>query len=121
MAITKHAVLIGIKEYQLPRLNNLKGTVNDVISIKEMLMANYGFESSNIKTLIDNQATRSSILEATNNLKLTTKPNDFVFIYFSGHGTSSAQLPMEQYTGGLFLYTNCYVFSHQNCVKTENF
>ncbi len=85
-----HALLIGIGVYpELLKSNQLEGPPHDVAALSQVLQTHHGFESADIRTLINAQAGRSAILDALNALKLTTRPGDFIFIFFSGHGTSS--------------------------------
>ena len=84
-----HALLIGVSEYPgLPPGAQLEGPVYDVAGLKNLLVAKLGFDPGNIVSLTNSQATKDGILTALDNLNKTTSPNDFVFIYFSGHGTS---------------------------------
>ncbi|NWH05989.1 caspase family protein [Desulfobacter latus] len=84
-----HALLIGVSEYPgLPPRSQLEGPVYDVAALKKLLVAELGFDPGNIVSLTDSQATKDRILSALDNLNKTTSPDDFVFIYFSGHGTS---------------------------------
>ncbi|MBF0344947.1 MAG: caspase family protein [Nitrospirae bacterium] len=83
----KYAVLIGISNYK-PPVPPLLGPVNDVMSIKDLLTKDYGFAIGNIKTLSDSEATKASILQSLSELTKNTQKGDFIFIYFSGHGTS---------------------------------
>ncbi|WP_020585255.1 caspase family protein [Desulfobacter curvatus] len=86
---TRHALLIGVGNYPgLPPRLSLEGPVSDVTALKKMLVSKQGFDPKNIVTLTDSQATKDGILAALDNLSKTTSPDDFVFIYFSGHGTS---------------------------------
>ena len=101
-----HALLIGIKNYPLIPGRQLEGPVNDVEALKDTLKGSFGFASANITTLINEKASKANILKALSNLAYTTKPNDFIFIFFSGHGTSSwdpgkKNWGMGPFTGGL--------------------
>jgi hypothetical protein len=103
----RHAVLIGIRDYQDPRMR-LKGPVNDVLSLKAKLVDIYGFSNSRITTLLDAEATRSNILDTLSQLRQTTQAGDFIFLYYSGHGTSLKDdemgLPVGDETGALIPY-----------------
>ncbi len=83
-----HALLIGINRYQSADVSPLQGPVNDVAALKETLLK-YGFSPPNVTTLVNSQATKEGILGAFRKLKAVTKPGDFIFAYFSGHGTSA--------------------------------
>ncbi len=103
----KHALLIGINTY--PGLNvrgQLEGPVNDVRELERILTTRFGFSPSNVVTLTEAAATRDAIMAQLNALKGKAGSGDFVFFYFSGHGTSSYDpntkvLGLSPYTGAL--------------------
>ncbi len=85
----KLALLIGINDYskgQNSDVSSLKGCINDVALLKNLLIYRYGFEPENVITLTDAQATRSAILKAIETHLLPANPNDTVVFSFSGHG-----------------------------------
>ncbi len=101
-----HALLIGVGDYPHFKNAQLEGPVNDVEALKNTLNSKFGFASGNIVTLTDQKATRERILGSLRDLNRTTKPGDFIFFYFSGHGTSSydagnKKLGIDPYTGAL--------------------
>jgi len=105
-----HALLIGVAEYPgFDRKSWLEGPVYDVSALKKKLSQSFGFASENIIALTDKDATRDNILRNLESLKTVTKPGDFVFLYFSGHGTGSwdknmKKMGMSPYTGALVPY-----------------
>lgn len=82
----KYALLIGIDDY--PE-NALRGAVNDVQALEQTLVNLWNFQATHIKTLLNQASTRKAILREINALYEISKPNDYIFIYFSGHGTSA--------------------------------
>lgn len=111
-----HALLIGVAEYPgfYPKAQ-LKGPIYDVSELRKKLIQSFGFTSENIIALTDKETTRDNILRQLDSLKHLTKPGDFVFIYFSGHGTGSwdkntKRLGMSPYTGALVPYD----FKHES-------
>src|SRR3989304_7973261 len=59
----KRAVLVGINKYK-PDLNaDLKGCVNDVESMRDLLIKFFGFNAEDIRVLIDERATKAGIIE----------------------------------------------------------
>ncbi len=102
----KHALLIGIGEYEYA--GALDGPRHDVGALARALEQDWGFQD--IRTLVDQQATRAAILGAIDDLVQDTPAGDFVFVYFSGHGTSfddrrsKTALParLDPATGGLY-------------------
>ncbi len=84
-----HALLIGIGAYpHLGPAEQLAGPANDIISLEKLLAHTFGFPTANIITLTDHRATKTNIMKALNDLTRSTRPGDFIFVYFSGHGTS---------------------------------
>ena len=82
----KLALLIGIDEYE--KVNDLDGCVNDVENMKALLRDKFGFEESNIKVLVNEQATRKGILDAfQQHLIARAKQGDLVVFHYSGHGS----------------------------------
>ncbi|MDJ0618565.1 MAG: caspase family protein [Calothrix sp. MO_192.B10] len=81
----KFALLIGINEYsQNP---SLAGCVTDVELQRELLIHRFGFLSSQVLTLTDEQASREFIEDAfQEHLVKQAKPGDVVVFHFSGYG-----------------------------------
>ncbi|CCH67567.1 hypothetical protein RINTHH_14120 [Richelia intracellularis HH01] len=81
----KFALLVGINEYsQNPPLG---GCVADLELQRELLVHRFGFSSSNILTLKDEQASRGFIEDAfLEHLIKQAKPEDVVVFHFSGYG-----------------------------------
>jgi hypothetical protein len=83
----KHALLVGVGRYSYLPKATLEGPPFDVQGLQAVL-TRFGFDPRNISVLLDEKATRPAILAAIDELAARTRPGDFVFIYFSGHGTS---------------------------------
>jgi hypothetical protein len=93
--MTKKALLIGAN---YSGANQLYGCINDIIQMKGLLIDVYGFQPSEIVTLRDddssNMPTKTRILKELGNLSA-----DFVFIQYSGHGTSIADTTKDEKDG----------------------
>ena len=85
----RHALLVGVGDYIHKTVNDLDGPPHDVHSLEKVLRDDWGFDR--VTSLVDHEATRAAILRALDDLIRKTRPDDHVFIYFSGHGTSSYQ------------------------------
>ena len=83
----KHALLIGVGNYTYD-VSDLKGPPHDVEVLKDLLMEKWGFDEKKITTLVDRTAGRDAILGTLDKIAEQTSSGDFVFVYFSGHGTS---------------------------------
>ena len=83
------ALLVGINKYKhLPPQSQLQFAVNDVMSVRQLLLEAFGFREDHIVMLIDEQATKHAIQDAMSQFANTKKihENDRILIHFSGHG-----------------------------------
>ena len=83
------ALLIGINKYgHLPAHAQLQFAVNDVESLRQVLIEEFRFRENHITMLTDEQATKQAILEEMSKFTDTKRidGNDRVLIHFSGHG-----------------------------------
>ncbi|KAJ6691144.1 hypothetical protein OIU74_015772 [Salix koriyanagi] len=80
---TKRALLIGVT---YKRKYMLKGTINDVKSMRELLIKNFGFKEENILVLTEQGTTREKIVESMEWLVKDCQAGDSLVFYFSGHG-----------------------------------
>jgi hypothetical protein len=87
---TKRALLIGINKYRT--VPKLQGSLNDIDTMKQILITRWGFPEDHIRLLTDEQATRAGILAALNQFVSETWPQDTVYIHYSGHGSQVADL-----------------------------
>ena len=104
--VRKHALLIGVGDYV--HADDLVGPPNNVRELERVLLRDWGFEREDVTTLLDGAATRTAILGAIDDLIRATRAGDYVFIFFSGHGTSFADQrtalavsSLDRGTGGL--------------------
>lgn len=79
------ALLVGIDDYQY--LNPLVGSKQDVENMTKFIQSQWGYQSSQIRTLTDEQATRAAILAAFDDWLIRgSQAGDKVLFYYSGHG-----------------------------------
>lgn len=100
---TKHALLIGVGDYTYD-VPDLEGPPHDIQALQKTLTERWGFDPRNIRVIQDREATKARIVAALDGLVTSTKPADYVFIYFSGHGTSSferSDLGLDGNTGAM--------------------
>jgi len=91
------ALLIGINKYKA--VPGLQGSVNDVQTMREILMTRWNFQPANIQMLLDEQATRANILAALENLVAISGPDDVVYVHYSGHGSQVQDLNGDEDDG----------------------
>ena len=83
----RHALLVGVGDYIHDGVRDLEGPPHDVRSLEQALSRDWGFDR--VTSLVDHEATRAAVLGAIDDLIRDTRPGDHVFLYFSGHGTST--------------------------------
>lgn len=83
----RHALLVGVGDYIHDSVSDLEGPPHDVRSLEQALSRDWGFDR--VTSLVDHEATRAAVLDAIDDLIRDTRPGDHVFLYFSGHGTST--------------------------------
>ena len=91
------ALLIGINKYKA--VPGLQGSVNDVQTMREILMTRWNFQPANIQMLLDEQATRANILAALEDLVAISGPDDVVYVHYSGHGSQVQDLNGDEEDG----------------------
>lgn len=84
--MAKRALLAGINQYKYAR--SLKGCVNDVHNIIDILTNIYGFSSNEIRTLLNENVTRNSLVNQLSWFLDKLKEGDVLFFYFSGYGST---------------------------------
>lgn len=107
----RRALLIGINDYSASGIASLRsgspphgrdwpplnGAVNDVRTLKEMLVLLYGFRAEDIATLTDQEATRDAILHTIESrLVAPSGKDDLVFFYYAGHGSQVANSQSDE-------------------------
>lgn len=83
--MAKKALLVGIN---YPGTQHaLKGCVNDVMAMSDILTKSYGFAAGDKRMLTDASATTANILERLKWLVSGAQPGDVLYFHFSGHGS----------------------------------
>jgi hypothetical protein len=115
----QHALLIGINDY--PGIRSLEGPLNDVELMDAILHKYWNFNQPNIIKLTNEQATKQNIKSAIITLAEKGKQGDQILIYFSGHGTSAADVTLPvtlpRKTGALIPYDIADVYDEQDLLE----
>jgi hypothetical protein len=126
VAAEERALLIGINDYLANDVDasqtkgqswipeDLNGALNDVALMRHTLLTRFGFDESNITSLLDEDATRENMLKVMREFAASTQPGDIVYFHFSGHGSQvddasgdeadkldETILPYDARTGGI--------------------
>ena len=103
-----YALIIGIDNYSgsWKALNN---AVNDAKAVENILKSKYKF--NHFKTLYNEKANRTNIIASLEWLVENVKPEDNVFIYYSGHGEFKKSLNKGYWVpyGATTLSTSQYI------------
>ncbi len=94
-AQTKRALVIGLGQQQDKEWNKINGD-KDVVYVKRMLH-DAGFR--NIKTLVNQQATKVGIVDAFKNITEKCQQGDIVYIHYSGHGQQMRDVHNDEADG----------------------
>jgi len=78
-----YALIIGIDKY---KNKSLDYAVKDAESVANLLKDKFNFPQTNIKTLLNDEATFLNIRNSLSEIASSAKENDRVLIYFAGHG-----------------------------------
>jgi hypothetical protein len=89
LAIGKHALLIGIQDYNSSSIKSLKGAINDIKLMQGVLRERFDFQDKDFIIILDSQATHTGIEKAFTTLIEKVKNDDFVYIHYSGHGSQT--------------------------------
>jgi hypothetical protein len=78
------ALVIGINAYQ--NVEPLNYAVNDAVAVKDMLVEKYGFKETNIRLILDEEATKDNIIKGFSDILTQAKEKDRVVVFYAGHG-----------------------------------
>lgn len=99
----RKALLIGINYFGTS--TELKGCINDVRNVSSFLMERYHYKREDMVILTDDQSnavlqpTKANILRAMEWLVKDARPNDSLFLHFSGHGGQTRDLDGDEEDG----------------------
>lgn len=93
--MAKQALLVGINypDSEYP----LRGCVNDVETMRGVLIDVFDFPPANIKTLTNDEATTSAMLLNLEALVAGAVPGDILYFHYSGHGSQLPDGPDDDY------------------------
>jgi formylglycine-generating enzyme required for sulfatase activity len=97
----KHALVVGVREYDSAKLTNLKYTENDAEGLAEVLREKGGFAVRLLTTSLGEKAktdrpTVANLRAEIRNLLADKKRNDTVLIALSGHGIQAKVKDKEE-------------------------
>ena len=81
----RKALLVGVNDYQ--GISDLRGCINDVTNMRNILKTYLGFSNTDIRVLVDSRATNDNIIQRLEKMVTEAKSGDFLVFHFSGHGS----------------------------------
>jgi len=82
--MANRALLVGINAY---KDSPLRGCLNDIMDLRDLLTSRYGFAASDIRVLVDAEATTANIRQQLGGWLVRGATPDRMLFHFSGHGT----------------------------------
>jgi metacaspase-1 len=79
------ALLVGVNVYE--KCNGLKGCVNDVTNVRDVLKTYCQLNNADIRVLVDNRATKDGIMSRLQSMVDNAAEGDHLIFHFSGHGS----------------------------------
>lgn len=95
------ALVVGINEYESPRIKNLTGAVPDALAVAAFLRERAGMSETQIRLLTSPAqpdsppASRAEIIRGFQEFLGAATPGQEVLFYYSGHGSQNHLLPRE--------------------------
>ena len=96
-AQTRRALVIGIGQQEDKAWGKINGD-KDVLYVDEMLK-NAKFNSVNIKKLVNQQATKTAIVNAFKSLVTQSRRGDVIYVHYSGHGQQMKDVHNDEKDG----------------------
>ena len=91
------ALLLGINSYK--SVSPLRGCINDVENMRQLLVNVYGFKQANVRRLLNSEVIKSNVKSEMDWLFQDVKPNDRLVLHFSGHGSQVADVDGDEDEG----------------------
>lgn len=92
---SKRAVCIGINDYPYDG-NDLNGCVNDARAWASLLVKDFGFAKTDVKLLLDREATKKNIINALKDLLAGAQADDHLVFTNSSHGSYVADKDRDE-------------------------
>lgn len=96
-AQTRRALVIGIGQQEDKTWGKINGDKD--VSYVEEILKNAKFKASNIRKLVNQQATKAAIVDAFETLAAQSKCGDVVYVHFSGHGQQMKDVHNDEKDG----------------------
>ena len=99
--MSKRALLVGINKYTARPDARLRGCVNDVLNIRDVLLRFFGFKAEDIRVITDERATKAAIMDRLKWLVTTASVGDNLLFHVSSHGSQMKCRNGDELSDGL--------------------
>ncbi len=97
--MAKRALLVGLNKYKYVR--PLRGCINDVRNMADILTSFYDFQSDEIRTIVDESVTRNNLMNRFDWLLYGAQKGDLLLFHFSGHGSQMPDRDGDELEDGM--------------------
>jgi hypothetical protein len=99
--MARKGLLVGLNRYPDPD-HSLKGCINDVRQVSELLHSRFGFAADgSIRLLTDERATTAAIIDRLHWLLDGARAGDVLVFHYSGHGSQVPDRDGDEHDDGL--------------------
>jgi hypothetical protein len=95
----KRAFLVGINDYPGAQ-NDLRGCVNDITNVYDVLVKYFGFLPADITMLSDRRATKKAIIDGLTAMVAKGATGDTLVFHYSGHGSQVRDTEGDELSDG---------------------
>lgn len=100
MPVVKRALIVGVNRYAMPG-NDLRGCVNDALTMAKLLTEHYQFGREDIRLLVDDRATTANMRRRLEWLIDGATAGSTLVFHFSGHGSQVRDRDSDELEDGL--------------------
>lgn len=118
----KYAILIGVNNYKDDRIDDLRYSTSDAISIAELLTNELGYDPKNVIVLLDENATRKNIVDTMSYFirDESISKNSQLLFYYAGHGSTVKNArDMSSLSGFLLTHDSVYGSEYSTSINMD--
>lgn len=118
----KYAILVGVNDYKDDRIDDLRYSTSDAISIAELLTNDLGYDPKNVIVLLDENATRKNIVDTMSYFirDESISKNSQLLFYYAGHGSTVKNArDMSSLSGFLLTHDSVYGSEYSTSINMD--
>jgi len=111
--MARRALLVGINDYR--GLSDLRGCINDISNMRNVLKTYLGFGNNDIRVLADARAGKEAILHRLRYMVRLAEPGDYMVFHYAGHGAQVRDRNNDELDDGMDEILCPWDFSWDGC------